>query len=85
MRRDREGRSAWPMTRLLLVEKGARRAASGGGSDGEAETNASAKGGLDQGFRVGGGLGAPKEAVGEAGGDAVWLDHGGDFPSKDER
>jgi len=52
---DREDRSAWPITRLLLIEKGACRATSEGGSDREAERNASAKGVLDQGLRVGGG------------------------------
>jgi hypothetical protein len=82
---DREDRSARSISRLLLVEKGARRATSGGGSDGEAESNASAKGGFDQALWTGVQLGAPKEAVGEAGGDAVWLDHGERFPSKGER
>jgi len=73
------------MTRLLLVEKGARRATSGGGSDGEAESNALAKGGFDQGLWIGVRIGAAKEAVGEAGGDAVWLDHGGASQVKGER
>jgi len=58
---------------------------SGGGSDGDAESNASAKGGFDQALWIGVRLGAPKEAVGEPGGDAVWLDHGERFPSKGER
>ena len=73
------------MTRLLLVEKGAGRTTSADGSDGEAEPNASAKGGFDQRLWIGVQIGAPKEAVGEAGGDAVWLDHGERFPSKGER
>src|SRR5208337_2158091 len=70
------------MTRLLLAEKGAGRKPSGGGSDGEAESNASAKGCFDQRLRIGVRLGAAKEAVGEAGGDAVWLDHGGASQAK---
>jgi hypothetical protein len=81
----REDRLARSTTRLLLAGKGARRATSGGGSDGEAESNASAKGDFDQALWIGVRLGAPKEAVGEAGGDAVWLDHGERFPSKGER
>ena len=54
-------------------------------SDAKAEPNASAKGGFDQGLWIGVRLGAPKEAVGEAGGDAVWLDHGGASQAKGER
>jgi len=84
-RMDREDPSARSMTRLLLVETGARRATSGGGSDGEAGSSASAEGGFDQRLWIGVRLGAAKEAVGEAGGDAVWLDHGERFPSKGER
>src|SRR5271165_2898261 len=78
MRRDRGGRSAWPMTRLLRVEKSAGRAASGRGPNGEAEAEASAKGVLDQGFRVGRGLRSLEEVTGEAGCDAVGMDHGDD-------
>jgi hypothetical protein len=73
------------MTRLLLAENGARRATSGGGSDGEAESNAWAKGAFDQRLWIGVRTGAAKEAVGEAGGDAVWLDHGGASRAKGER
>jgi hypothetical protein len=73
------------MTRLLLVEKGARRTTSGGGSDGEAESNASAKGGFDQRLWIGVRIDAGKEAVGEAGGDAVWLDRGDASQAKGER
>jgi len=54
------------MTRLLLVEKGAGRAIPGGGSDREAERNASAKGVLDQELRVGGGACDLENVVGEA-------------------
>jgi hypothetical protein len=56
----------------------------GGGSDG-AGSNASAKGGLDQRLWMGGRIGAAEEAVGEAGGDAVWLDQGGASQAKGER
>jgi hypothetical protein len=52
------------MTLLLLVEKGACRATSEGGSDGE--RNASAKGVLDPGFRVGGGACDLEKVFGEA-------------------
>ncbi len=82
---DPQDRSAWPMTRLLLVEKGAGWATSGGRPDREAEPNASAKGGFDQRLWIGVRIGAAKEAVGEAGGDAVWLDHGGASQAKGER
>ena len=51
------------MTRLVLVEEGAGRATSGGGSDREAEPM---KGVLDQGLRVGGGARDLEKVVGEA-------------------
>jgi len=73
------------MTRLLLVEKGAHPAASGGGSDGEVESNAPAKGGFNQRLWIGVWIGAARDAVFEAGGDAVWMDHGGASEAKGER
>ena len=73
------------MTCLLLAEKGAGRATSADDSNGEAKPNASAKGGFDQRLWIGVRIGAAKEAVGEAGGDAVWLDHGGASQAKGER
>jgi len=45
---DREDQSTWAMTRLLLVEKGACRAALGGGPDGEVEPPGSAEGDFDR-------------------------------------
>ena len=73
------------MTRLLLVEKGAGRATSGGGPDREAESEASAGGVLDQGFRVGAGPCDPEKVVGEARRDVAGMDHGYDSGEEGRR